>query len=692
MDKQKYIVTAALTYANGDTHLGHIAGSILPADLYARYRRLRGDDIIFVCGSDEYGTAIEMAAIKEGITPNEIIDKYHYANKQAYADLGISFDIYSRTSLDIHRETAQEIFLDIYNKGLLYEKTDTQLYSPKEDRFLADRFVIGTCPVCGYEEAQGDQCENCGSALSPLQLINPRSKISGDTPIVKESKHLYFPLSKFQPRLEEWINGKKHWKPNVVNYCKGWFKTGLQDRAVTRDLKWGVPVPIEDYKDKVLYVWIDAPIGYISATKDLFIQRGTPDKWKEYWLKSEGGAGTKLVHFLGKDNIIFHAIMFPAMLMAQGDYVLEDNVPANEFMNIGGQKFSKSKGIGWLVKDVVKEIPSDVVRYAITSVMPENKDSDFNWDDFTVKNNSELAAILGNFINRTVVFAKTKFDNVVPIRNEELLDNSILLYVKNHKAVIAELYESYKFKEALAETMNVARAANKYFNDSEPWKVIKEDKEKCGDIINNCLQLCYSLAILISPVLPDTSAKIFKILNAAEPKLDWDAVGNVNLESMKELGENIILFPQMEMAKEYAEASAAETPAGGKKSKEKGGKTGAGTGANVINMVDLISIDDFKKVTLRTAKIVSCEKIEKSQKLLKLQLDAGGKQKQIVSGIAEHYTPEELIGKTIIIVDNLKPSKLMGVKSEGMLLAAKQDGVLRLITTDGEMGAGAEVS
>lgn len=660
---QKYIVTSALTYANGYTHLGHIAGSILPGDIYARYRRLKGDDIIYVCGSDEYGTAIEMASIKENITPQEVIDKYHASNKQAYEDFGISFDVYSRTSLDIHKQTAQDFFLNLYNKGILYVKTEKQLYSIKLDTFLADRFVEGTCPICGYEGARGDQCENCGNSLDPLELINPISKISGDIPIVKETSNFYFPLSKFQNDLQEWLNTKKDWKTNVVNYAKGLFKTGLVDRSVSRDLKWGIKVPVEGFENKVIYVWIEAPVGYISATKDLFIQRNEPDKWKDYWLDKN----TKLIHFLGKDNVIFHAIIFPSMLMAHGDFILPDNIPANEFLNIGGDKFSKSKGIGALVKDVLKEFDADIVRYAMTSNMPENKDSEFSWNDVYNKNNSELSDILGNYINRVSVFAKSKFDNKVPARIEDKND-TILEEVKKQGELIASHYEKYRFKDALTETMNMARMANKYFNDSEPWKIIKEDKDKCRHIINNCLQISYSLAIAISPVLPFTSDRIIKVLNSDKNNFSWDRIGEINLTAGNSLGENEILFPKLEkpVQEETKEA--------------------------VIEQTNLIDINDFKKTELKIAKIIEAEKVPKSKKLLKLKVKAGDKIKQIVSGVSEFYTPEELIGKSIVIVDNLKPSKLMGIDSEGMLLAAKKDGKLRIITVDNEIDDGAEVN
>ncbi|HRE11633.1 MAG TPA: methionine--tRNA ligase [Ignavibacteria bacterium] len=540
---KRILVTSALTYANGDTHLGHIAGSILPADMFVRYSRLAGYDVIYVCGSDEYGTAIEMSAIKEGISPQEIVDKYHFANKKAYEQLGMSFDIYSRTSTETHKKTAQDFFTNLYNKDLLYQKTEKQLYSEKEQRFLADRFVIGTCPVCGFEEARGDECENCGSALSPLELKSPRSTITGDTPVVKESTHFYFPLSKFQPKLEEWINSKTDWKPNVVNYCKGWFKTGLQDRAITRDLAWGVPLPMEGFDGKVIYVWFEAPMGYISITKELFASQGNEGKYLEYW----GSEDTKLVHFLGKDNIIFHAIFFPAMLMAHGDLVLAENVPANEFMNLEGSKQSKSKGHAIYVKDVIEKYNPDSIRYAIASNMPENKDTDFYWSDLQAKNNNELGSILGNFVNRTFVFAEKYFDAAVPEAGEyKEIDINIINSIKSYTSSIASYYENYKFKDAVSETMNLVRDANKYFNDTEPWKVIKEDKARCGTIINTCLQLCRTFAVLFNPVLPFTSEKLYRMLNIPAEGNTWDNASELKLSGGHKLNKPEILFARIE--------------------------------------------------------------------------------------------------------------------------------------------------
>lgn len=543
-NSKRILVTSALTYANGYTHLGHIAGSILPADMYVRYLRLAGYDVLYVCGSDEYGTAIEMTSLQEGKAPSEIIDKYHFANKKAYEDLGMSFDIYSRTSSEIHRKTSQDFFRKLYDKGLLYLKSEKQLYSEKEKMFLADRFVVGTCPYCGYEEARGDECENCGSTLSPLELINPRSKISGDTPVVRESVHFYFPLSQFQTQLEEWMRGKHNWKPNVINYCKGWFNAGLKDRAITRDLKWGVAVPLEGYEGKVLYVWFEAPIGYISNTIEYFINKGKPEKWKEYWMNSD----TKLVHFLGKDNIVFHAIFFPAMLMAHGDYVLVDNIPANEFMNLEGSKQSKSKGHAIYVKDVLEKFNPDSIRYTIASNMPENKDTDFYWEDLQSRNNNELAAILGNFVNRTFVFVEKYYNLRVPPTSDKYKDTTkgMLDKIKSYTESIASYYENYKFKDAVVETMNLAREANKYFNDMEPWNLVKTDKAGCGEIINTCLHICYSFAILFNPVLPFTSMKLLDMLNMHTKDLKWSDAYNFSLKENHQLNKPEILFSKIE--------------------------------------------------------------------------------------------------------------------------------------------------
>lgn len=672
--KSKYLVTAALPYANNYIHIGHIAGAYLPPDIYVRLKRLNDEELVFICGSDEHGTAIEMAALTENVTPKEIIDRYHYSNKESFEKLNIKFDIYSRTSNEIHHKTAQEFFLNLFDKNLLTQKTEKQLYSEKEKRFLADRFIIGTCPVCGFEEARGDECENCGSNLSPLELINPKSKITGDIPVEKETTLFYFPFGSYQEELSKWIDSKTDWKQNVINYCKGWFKTGLRERAITRDLDWGVKVPLENQNGKVIYVWFEAPIGYISMSKELFIEKGNPDGWKDYWFDKD----TKLVHFIGKDNIVFHSIMFPAMLMAHGDYILPYNVPANEFLNFSGAKFSKSKGNGILVKDIVKIFPADVIRYALAVNFPETKDSDFTWDDLQAKNNNELAAILGNFINRTVVFAKSKFDGKIPsaeIKNEN--DEKILESIKLSASRVNEFIDKFRFRDGITEMMNSVRAANKYFNDSEPWKLIKSDKARCGSVINTCLEICHSIAVLINPLLPDTSKAILEILNKDESDLKWNKIGRRVLKQDTILGENKILFPQIEdsliirLNEEYSSKT------------EKQVETVE---------TNLVSIDDFRKLELKVAKIMDCERVPKSKKLLKLKLKVGDKSKQIVAGISEYYEPEKLLGKLVVIVNNLQPSKLMGIESQGMLLAAKKNGELKIVTVEGDIEEGADVN
>lgn len=678
----KYLVTAALPYANNYVHIGHVAGAILPPDIYVRFRKLKNDDVIFICGSDEHGTAIEMASILEKVTPQEIIDRYHFSNKKAFEDLGIRFDIFSRTSSEIHKVTASEFFLNLYNKKLLYQKTEKQLYSEKEKRFLADRFISGTCPVCGFEEARGDECENCGSNLSPLELINPRSKITGDTPVEKETTHFYIPLADYQEKLSEWLSEKKNWKANVINYCKGWLKSGLRDRAVTRDLDWGVKVPVKGNDGKVIYVWFEAPIGYISMTKEFFIGKNEPEKWKEYW----SGKDSRLIHFIGKDNIVFHSIIFPSMLMAHGGFNLPYNIPANEFLNIGGRKFSKTQGNAILLRDIVQKFNPDVVRYTIASIFPENKDSEFTWEDLQAKNNNELASILGNFVNRTVVFAKSKFGNVIPEfpdSGSHMKENGILEHIKSKADAVADNIENFRFRDALSEAMDAVRSANKYFNDSEPWKLIKDDKEKCSAVINTCLEICHSLAILFEPFLPFTSDKILHILDKDTSGLKWENIGKRVLKSGTALGENSILFPQIE------DSTVKELNL-----KYNIGIDPGNSPVNVedTNNMNVISIEDFHKVKLRVAKVLKCEIVPGSKKLLRLKLKVGDTEKQIVSGISEHYKPEEIEGRLIIIADNLKPSKIMGIDSEGMLLAAKKGGKLKIVTVDGVIEDGAEVN
>ncbi len=678
MEKEQILVTSALPYANGQIHLGHLSGAYLPADIYVRYKRLKGDDIIYVCGSDEHGVPITITADKEHVSPKVIIDRYHKSNKEAFKKLGMDFDIYSRTSLPIHHENSIEFFTSYHNQGLLKEKKTKQFYDEKSKMFLPDRYVEGTCPKCGSEEARSDECENCGALFDPSELLNPKSKISGEEPVLKETSHWFFPLGKYQKRLEEYItemNAKYGWKDNVLQYCKGWFKEGLKDRAVTRDLDWGVKVPLENSNGKVLYVWFEAVLGYISATKELSEIRGDKDLWKRYWQDPN----TKYVAFIGKDNIVFHTIIFPAMLMAwndgnPGQYILPQNVPANEFLNFEGKKFSKSKGWGVEVEEFLELFPPDPLRYSLASNLPENKDTDFYLKEFQAKNNSELADILGNFVNRTFIFAGKHFDGKVPNRGHLSEDDKTMLEtIQGWPQKVADLIENYKIKDAVFEMMALARAGNKYFNDSEPWVSVKTDKDKCGTTINICLQTIYTLAEIFSPVLPFSSKKIFDMLNAS-PTL-WNKSGDSNLDSGHQLNSPAILFTKIEdseIEKQMAKLSSEN---------EEQSET-----------VNEITIDDFSKISLKAAKILNAENVKKSKKLLKLQVQIGQESRQLIAGVAEYYSPQELIGKSILVVANLKPAKLFGIESKGMMLAAENsDGRLIVIEANPEVESGARV-
>lgn len=658
VSSEKILVTSALPYANGPIHLGHLSGAYLPADIFVRYHRSKGTDIIYVCGSDEHGVPITITADKEKITPKEVIDRFHNANKEAFEKFGMSFDIYSRTSHPTHHETAKEFFKNFYDRDLLNEKKSMQFFDPKANMFLPDRYVEGTCPKCGNEEARSDECENCGSLYDPSELKNPKSKISGETPELRETSHWYFPLGKFQEELEKYVddaNKKYNWKENVLQYCYGWFKDGLKDRAVTRDLDWGVSVPLEDVEHKVLYVWFEAVLGYISATKELGTEKGNPELWEKYWQ----GGDTRYIAFIGKDNVVFHTIIFPAMLMAwnegnESKYILPENVPANEFLNFEGKKFSKSRGWGIDVKEFLDIFPSDPLRYTLGANLPENKDTDFYWKEFQSRNNGELADILGNFINRTFIFANKHFEGKVPQPGELTeMDSEMVQTIAAYPAKIGELIEKYKMKDAIFEMMNLARAGNKYFNDSEPWKSVKTDKAACGTTVNICLQAIAALAEVFSPVIPESSGKIFKMLNTKP--VGWNNAGKQVLDGGHKLNEPEILFSKIE--DETIEAQ-----------------------VNKLGVVDgkkeednLISIDDFFKVELKTAEVVHAEKVKKSNKLLKLNLRLGKEKRQVVAGIAKSYTPEEIIGKKVIIVANLQPAKLMGVESQGMVLAVENN-------------------
>jgi len=678
LTKEKILVTSALPYVNGPIHLGHLSGAYLPADIYVRYKRLKGDDIIYICGSDEHGVPITISADKENVSPQVIIDRYHKLNYDAFKKFGMSFDNYSRTSLPVHHKTAKEFFLEFYKQGILKEKKTFQFYDEKNNMFLPDRYVEGTCPNCGSEEARSDECENCGALYEPKELKNPKSKISGESPILKETSHWFFPLGKFQQRLENYINEmneKYGWKENVLQYCRGWFKEGLKDRAVTRDLDWGVKVPLDDAEGKVLYVWFEAVLGYISSTKEYSEKIGKPDLWKEYWQDPN----TKYIAFIGKDNVVFHCIVFPAMLMAWNDgekekYCLPQNVPANEFLNFEGKKFSKSRNWGIDAIDFLEIFPADPLRYTLAANLPENRDTDFQWKEFQAKNNSELAAIFGNFINRTFTFAHKHFSGEVPpkgVLNE--MDKEMIKTISEYPQKISGYFERYKIKEGTNEIMNLARAGNKYFNDSEPWLTVKTDKEKCSTTINICLQTIYTLAELFEPVLPFSSKKIFKMLNAE--LTTWEKCGDENLPTGHKLNKAEILFPQIEdkMIEEQI-------------NKLSGGES-------KTDKDNLISYEDFMKTELKVAEVIEAEKIKKSKKLLKLKVKLGDEIRQVVAGIALSYEPEELIGKKVVIVANLQPAKLMGEESKGMILAVENElGNLEVLNVSNSVKNGTRVS
>lgn len=695
----RYTVTAALPYANGPKHIGHLAGAYIPADVYVRYLRLTGKDVIFVCGSDEHGTAIPNQALKENTTPKEIIDKYDALIRDCFGKLGMSFDIYHRTSEPIHHQTSQEIFLTLYNKGLLTEEVSEQYFDAEAKVFLADRYIVGTCPKCGHTNAYGDQCEKCGSTLSPRELINPRSTLSGKTPELKETKHWYLPLEKYEPWLRDWIlkSHQHDWKPNVYGQCKSWIEAGLQPRAMTRDLDWGIKVPLPDAEGKVLYVWFDAPIGYISATRALFdeaasgkLKFATPrrdfsnvkkDDWKKYWQAED----TRLIHFIGKDNIVFHCIIFPVMLHASGEFIVPDNVPANEFMNLEGDKMSTSRGWSIEMHEYLADFPDkpDVLRYALLTNLPEAKDSEFTWRDFQAKNNNELVAILGNFVNRAVVLTQKYFDNSVPERNAlTAVDQKALDDLKSYPAIIAASIEAFRFREATANLMDLARVGNKYLAETEPWKLAKTDMSRVGTILNVALQIAASLSIVAEPFLPFTSRKLKEMLGVAD--LSWYDAGNADLlkaESILSAApllfekiEDAVIESQIKKLMETRQAvELAQQP--------------------VVPAKAEISFDDFSKMDIRIGKILKAERVEKSKKLLKLQVDTGIDVRTVMSGIAEHFSPEDVVGKQVTILVNLAPRKIMGVESQGMILmASDKDGSLKLLTPSGEVAPGSQVS
>jgi methionyl-tRNA synthetase len=675
--KEKILVTSALPYANGPIHLGHLSGAYLPADIYVRYKRLNGDDVIYICGSDEHGVPITISADKEKVSPQVIIDRYHEANKKAFNRFGMSFDNYSRTSIPIHHETAKEFFLDFYNRGLFVEKKSLQFFDDTVNMFLPDRYVEGTCPKCGNEEARSDECENCGSLYDPSELKNPKSKISGGTPKLKETSHYYFPLGKYQPALEKYVdemNEKYGWKENVIQYCRGWFKDGLKDRAITRDLDWGIKVPVDSAAGKVIYVWFEAVLGYISSTKELSQQKNYPDLWKKYWQDPK----TKYIAFIGKDNVVFHTIIFPAILMAWNEggkeqYCLPQNVPANEFLNFEGKKFSKSRNWGIDVDEFLNLFNADLLRYTLAANLPETRDTDFYWKEFQLRNNSELADILGNFINRTFTFVFKHFDEKVPALGKlEKIDEDMLKEISEYPKRVADLFEKYKIRDGVNEIMNLARDGNKYFNDTEPWKTVKSDKERCGTTLNVCLQTIYTLAELFSPILPFSTEKLFVMLNAKP--VDWKDCGRSQLKEGHQLNQSEILFPKIEDEKIEAQINKLPKP---EVEKEK---------------IESITYDDFMKIQLRTAEVIEAEKVAKSEKLLKLKVKLDNEERQVIAGIAKSYQPEDLIGKKVVIVANLQPAKLMGLESKGMILAVEtKDGSLQILNVPESVNNGTRV-
>ncbi|MBA6152097.1 methionine--tRNA ligase [Gelidibacter maritimus] len=673
---KRYTITAALPYTNGAIHIGHLAGVYVPADIYTRYLRLIGKDVIFICGSDEHGVPITIKAKKEGVTPQDIVDKYHGIIKTSFEDFGISFDNYSRTTAKVHHETAQEFFKTLYDKGEFIEEITEQLYDEEADQFLADRFVTGTCPKCGNEEAYGDQCEKCGSSLNATDLINPKSAISGNVPTLKETKHWFLPLDKHEEFLREWIlkGHKKDWKSNVYGQVKSWIDDGLRPRAVTRDLDWGIPVPLKGADGKVLYVWFDAPIGYISSTKE-WAERVGKD-WEPYWRDKD----TKLVHFIGKDNIVFHCIIFPAMLKAEGSYVLPDNVPANEFLNLEGNKLSTSKNWAVWLPEYLEDFPNqqDVLRYALTANAPETKDNDFTWKDFQARNNNELVAIFGNFINRVVVLTDKYYDGVAPEPSEfSAVDQETLAAVKAYPDVIASSIERYRFREASQELINLARLGNKYLADEEPWKLVKTDEARTKTIMFVALQIASALATLSEPFLPFTADKLKHILNihSGEAKNSWTDISSktVILPTGHKIGKAELLFSKIEDEAIQAQldklmASKLANEAANKK---------------VEPQKETISFEDFSKLDLRVGTIIEAKKMPKTNKLLVLKVDTGIDVRTIVSGIAESFTAEEIIGKRVTVLVNLAPRTLRGVESQGMILMTEsEDGKLVFVNPD----------
>jgi methionyl-tRNA synthetase len=663
---KRTLVTAALPYANGPVHIGHLAGCYLPSDIYVRYLRLCGNDVKFICGSDEHGVPITIKAKKEGITPQQVVDKYHKIMGDAFKEFGISFDIYSRTSSKIHHDTASDFFKTLYEKGSFTEQTTEQYFDEDAKQFLADRYIIGTCPKCGNENAYGDQCEKCGTSLNPTDLINPKSTLSGSKPVLKQTKNWFLPLDKLKNKISQYLEQHKDWKPNVYGQCRSWLDSGdgLQPRAMTRDLEWGVPVPVEGANGKVLYVWFDAPIGYISATKELL-----PDSWKDYWMDKE----SRLIHFIGKDNIVFHCIIFPAMLMEHGNFIVADNVPANEFLNLEGDKISTSRNWAVWLHEYLTEFKDkqDVLRYTLCANAPETKDNDFTWKDFQTRNNSELVAILGNFVNRTLVLTQKYYNGIVPKAEIYTKDDlAVLSEIERAPTTISQPLEQFKFRDGLSAMMNLARVGNKYLADTEPWKLIKSDEERVKTILNVSLQICASLSIVMEPFMPFSAAKLRKMLNFKG--FDWKSAAKTNLLSDgHQMGEAVLLFDKIEDETIHTQLNKL---AESKKQNELASKT-------ALPQKDIITFDEFAKMDIRVGTVLDAVKVPKADKLLQLTIDTGIDKRTVVSGIAQYYKPEDIIGKQISILVNLAPRKIKGIESQGMILMAENlQGELTLVS------------
>jgi methionyl-tRNA synthetase len=684
----KILVTSALPYANGEIHLGHLAGAYLPSDIYTRYHRLKGSDIIHICGSDEHGVPITIAADKQKVNPQVIVDKYHKSIKESFEKFGCSFDNYSRTSLPLHHKTAQDFFTLIYNKGFIYPKTISQFFCHSCNMFLADRYVTGTCPHCGNDKARGDQCEKCGRWLEPFNLIEPKCKTCGARPEELKTTHYFFKLSQFQDTLKKWLAQKTNWKDNVKKFCEGWFSQGLEDRAITRDLTWGVKVPLKEAQNKVLYVWFDAPIGYISSTKEWAINKGNPDLWKDYWLDSK----TKLIHFIGKDNIVFHAMVWPAMLFAHGDYILPSEIPANEFLNLEGRKLSTSENWAVWLPEYLKEFEPDPLRYALAVNLPENRDIDFAWRDFLARNNNELADVLGNFINRVATFINKNYNGNIP-ENHKFAesDNEVLIKIEDTTQKVGELIEHFQIKDAVRELMTLPNLGNRYFDYQAPWQSFKTDRNKCDTAINICARVIASLSIILEPFLPFSAAKIKKLIQIQSKT--WDEAQNPRFGKI--LGPVAILFPKIEekVINTQIDKLGKKTTTEAEPKKENVPAT------SVVKIEDVkkekqmeITFDDFKKIELKTAKILNAERVAGTDKLIRMDIDLGIEKRQIVAGIGLAYAPETLIGRNIVVVANLQKAKIRGVESNGMLLAAVDGVDISLVILDKDIKTGSSVS